>query len=143
MRNGFHDFQFHQAVGKQSQSPARLSFWARATAERYQVRFLFSIQQLLPRRANMLLPFQRGAETLLHKTLANAFDGAHVDLASRADLCIGERGSMRPCIRFQQHACMSQLARRSQANAARRWADQVRATVRNILGLRPRPRQHA
>ena len=30
--------------------------------------------------------------------------------------------------------------RRSQANAARRWADQVRAAVRNILGLRPRPR---
>jgi HEPN domain-containing protein len=30
--------------------------------------------------------------------------------------------------------------RRSQANAARRWADQVRAAVRKILGLRPRPR---
>jgi HEPN domain-containing protein len=29
---------------------------------------------------------------------------------------------------------------RRQANAARRWAEQVRATVRSTLGLRPRPR---
>lgn len=112
MTHLIHIAQLDEAIRQQAHCPAFVPLRRLPTAQRAEMRFIFS------RDFALLGPFGLGTtvehvvEPLLGKAPTDALDGGTAHFQRIAEALIRPSGTMLPLIRFQQHARMHQFARR-------------------------------
>ena len=93
-----HDFQFHDLVGQQPQTPVGEAFRRRPQACGDDLRFLLAVEQFGPWRLGTWLAVEGEVEPQRHEAFANVLHRLGAAADSLGDLGVGPRRSVHICL---------------------------------------------